>query len=389
MKVAEKLDIPFHRALIEDAEVAAVSEVVRSGWLTMGPRTVQFEQEFAAYVGAKHALAVSSCTAALHLCLEAAGIKAGDEVLVPTNTFAATGEVVEYLGARPVLVDIDPVTLKIDVEDAARRVTPRTRAIMPVHFSGQPCDMDEIRSLADKHGLHVIEDAAHSLPASYKGRPVGSISEMTAFSFYATKTLTTGEGGMVTTDDDKLADRVRIMRLHGISRDAWKRYSAEGSWYYEVLAPGYKYNMTDIQSSIGLVQLKKCDRMNEMRRTMVETYNEAFANIPGLQTPVEKSDRRSAWHLYVIRVDEAITGISRDEVINELKRRGIGTSVHFIPLHRHPFYAGKYGYKPEDLPVAHREFGKYLSLPLFPGMSDVEIEHVIGSVIGTVTRQNI
>jgi dTDP-4-amino-4,6-dideoxygalactose transaminase len=389
MKVAEKLDIPFHRALIEDAEVAAVSEVVRSGWLTMGPRTVQFEQEFAAYVGAKHALAVSSCTAALHLCLEAAGIKAGDEVLVPTNTFAATGEVVEYLGARPVLVDIDPVTLNIDVEDAARRVTPRTRAIMPVHFSGQPCDMDEIRSLADKHGLHVIEDAAHSLPASYKGRPVGSISEMTAFSFYATKTLTTGEGGMVTTDDDKLADRVRIMRLHGISRDAWKRYSAEGSWYYEVLAPGYKYNMTDIQSSIGLVQLKKCDRMNEMRRTMVETYNEAFANIPGLQTPVEKSDRRSAWHLYVIRVDEAITGISRDEVINELKRRGIGTSVHFIPLHRHPFYAGKYGYKPEDLPVAHREFGKYLSLPLFPGMSDVEIEHVIGSVIGTVTRQNI
>jgi dTDP-4-amino-4,6-dideoxygalactose transaminase len=279
--------------------------------------------------------------------------------------------------------------LDVDGEGAARRVTPRTRAIMPVHFSGQPCDMDEIRALADKHGLHVIEDAAHSLPASYKGRPVGSISEMTAFSFYATKTLTTGEGGMVTTDDDKLADRVRIMRLHGISRDAWKRYSAEGSWYYEVLAPGYKYNMTDIQSSIGLVQLKKCDRMNEMRRTMVETYNEAFANIPGLQTPVEKSDRRSAWHLYVIRVDEAITGISRDEVINELKRRGIGTSVHFIPLHRHPFYAGKYGYKPEDLPVAHREFGKYLSLPLFPGMSDVEIEHVIGSVIGTVTRQNI
>lgn len=383
-KVAVKLDIPFHKALIEEDEVSAVSEVVRSGWLTMGPRTVQFEKEFAAYVGARFALAVNSCTAALHLCLEAAGIKPGDEVLVPANTFTSTGEVVEYLGARPVLVDIDPETLNMDIADAARRVTPRTRAIIPVHFSGQPCDMDEVRALADRHGMTVIEDAAHSLPATYKNRKIGSISELTAFSFYATKTLTTGEGGMVTTDDEKLAERVRIMRLHGISRDAWKRYSAEGSWYYEVLAPGYKYNMTDIQAALGLVQLGKCDRMAQTRRNLVQRYDAAFAGVQGLKTPVERSDRRSAWHLYVIRIDESITGIGRDDVIKKLKEAGIGTSVHFIPLHRHPFYRDKYGYKPEDLPVADREFGKYLSLPLFPGMTDAEVEYVIGSVLEIV-----
>ncbi len=388
MRAAAKLQIPFHRAFVDETEVAAVSEVVRSGWLTMGPRTVEFETQFAAYVGAKHALAVSSCTAALHLCLDAAGLERGDEVLVPANTFTATAEVVEYLGCRPVFVDIDSDTLNLDVADAARRITARTRAVIPVHFGGQPCDMDEIHALASKHSLRVIEDAAHSLPASYKGKSVGTLSEMTAFSFYATKTLATGEGGMVTTESDAIADRIRIMRLHGISRDAWKRYTAEGSWYYEVVAPGFKYNFTDIQAALGLAQLAKCDRMDQMRREITDRYNGAFAGVAGLQTPVEKSDRISSCHLYVLRVDAEVTGIHRDKVVEGLKARGVSASVHFIPLHRQPFYAQKYGYKPEDLPVANAEYQKYFSLPIYPGLTSEEIDYVIESVLEIVRRKS-
>ena len=267
-----------------EEEAQAAAEAVRSGWLTMGPRTTEFEEKFAAYVGARHALAVNSCTAALHLALEAiGGLKPGDEVLVPTVTFTATAEVVAYFGARPVLVDVDPVTLNLSPADAARRITPNTKAIIPVHLSGQPCDMDEIQELARAHGLRVIEDAAHAVPASYHGRSIGRVSETTCFSFYATKTLATGEGGMLTTDNDAIADRVRIMRLHGIGRDAWKRYTAEGSWYYEVIAPGYKYNMTDLQAAIGLVQLAKCDEMRARRAAIARRYDQAFAQLPQLQ----------------------------------------------------------------------------------------------------------
>lgn len=372
--------VPFHISAVGEEEAQAVAEVIRSGWLTMGPKTVEFEQKFASYVGAKHAVAVSSCTAALHLALDAIGLRAGDEVLVPTTTFTSTGEVVAYFGARPVLVDIDPVTMNIDPEDAARRVTSKTRAIIPVHLSGQPCDMEEIRVLADRHGLIVIEDAAHAVPASYQGIPVGAISPITAFSFYATKTLTTGEGGMLTTASDKYADRMRIMRLHGISREAWKRYTAEGSWYYEVLEAGFKYNMTDMNAALGLVQLAKCERMAASRRAIAQRYSAAFASQPALQCPTVKAERESAWHLYILRLRTEAVTLDRNQFIEALKQRGVGTSVHFIPLHLHPFYRDRYGYRPGDLPNAEQQYARCVSLPLFPGMTDADVSYVIEAV---------
>jgi dTDP-4-amino-4,6-dideoxygalactose transaminase len=308
--------IPFHKAAVGEAEAQAAATVIRSGWLTMGPHTVEFEEKFARYVGAKHALAVSSCTAGLHLSLEAIGVKAADEVLVPTVTFTATAEVVAYLGARPVLVDVDPATLNLSITDAERKITARTKAIIPVHFAGQPCDMDEICELAKRHKLRVIEDAAHAVPASYRGRPIGAVSEATCFSFYATKTLTTGEGGMVTTDNDAIADRVRTMRLHGIGRDAWKRYTAEGSWYYEVLAAGFKYNMNDVQAAIGLVQLAKCDEMQAQRAAIAKRYDESFSRIAMLETPTLRKDRESAMHLYVLRLNTEQLTITRNYFIH-------------------------------------------------------------------------
>jgi len=372
--------VPFHKAAAGEAEAQAAAEVIRSGWLTIGPHTVEFEKNFAKYVGAKHALAVSSCTAALHLALEAIGVKATDEVLVPTVTFTATAEVVAYLGARPVLVDVDPATLNLSTADAERKITEKTKAIIPVHFAGQPCDMDEICDLARRHNLRIVEDAAHAVPASYHGRPIGAVSEATCFSFYATKTLTTGEGGMVTTDNDAIADRVRTMRLHGIGRDAWKRYTAEGSWFYEVLAPGYKYNMNDVQAAIGLVQLAKCDDMHARRSAIARRYDEAFSKVEMLETPTLRKDRESAMHLYVLRLNTEQLTISRNDFIRELKELEIGASVHFIPLHFHPYYRDAYGYTPNDLPVAAREFERYLSLPLFPDMTDEQVDHVIDSV---------
>lgn len=376
----KELKVPFHSADVGEAEAQAAADVIRSGWLTMGARTIEFEQRFADYVGAKHAIAVNSCTAALHLALEAIHLKAGDEVLLPTTTFTATGEVVAYFGARPVLVDVAPDTLLMDVEDMESRITSKTRAIIPVHYGGQPCDMDEILALAAKHSLHVIEDAAHSLPASYKGRPVGAISELTAFSFYATKTLSTGEGGMITTGNDDLAARMRIMRLHGIGRDAWKRYSAEGSWYYEVLDAGFKYNLTDIAAAIGLVQLGKCDDMSAQRAIVAARYNKAFSAIPELEVPCVKSDRHTAWHLYPLRLNLAQLNIDRNRFIEALKEAGVATSVHFIPLHLHPYYQSAYGYKRGHLPNAEQQYERYFSLPIYPRMSDEQIEHVVDAV---------
>jgi dTDP-4-amino-4,6-dideoxygalactose transaminase len=377
--------IPFHQAAFDEAEVSAVSEVVRSGWLTMGAKSFEFEKQFQEYIGAKHAISVCSGTAALHLALVAIGLRAGDEVLVPTTTFTATAEVVTYCGARPVLVDVDPLTMNMDPQDAARRITSRTKAIIPVHFAGQPCDMEEISRLAQQHKLHVIEDAAHSLPARYRGKRVGTISPMTAFSFYATKTLATGEGGMVTTDDDAFAAHIRRLRLHGISRDAWKRYTNEGTWYYEVEEAGYKYNFTDLQAALGLVQLSKCDALTEARRRIAERYSVAFANVIGLEPPRVLGDRTSAWHLYVLRLQPERLSISRDKFIEALRDRGIGVSVHFIPLHLHPFYRSAYGYKPGDLPNAEREYRRCLSLPLFPTMRNDEIDRVIAAVTDIVS----
>jgi dTDP-4-amino-4,6-dideoxygalactose transaminase len=385
MKIREQT-IPFHAASVGEDEASAAADVIRSGWLTMGPKTIEFEQNFASYVGARHAIGVSSCTAALHLALEAVGLQPGDEVLVPTTTFTATAEVVVYFKAIPVLVDVDPITLCIDPEEARKKVTSRTRAILPVHFAGQPCDMDRIQQLAARHSLHVIEDAAHALPASFRGTPVGAISQLTAFSFYATKTLTTGEGGMVTTDDDELAARMKMMRLHGIGRDAWKRYSSEGSWYYEVLNAGFKYNLTDIQSAIGIVQLNKCTEMCSLRARIARQYTEAFLQCEEIQVPTVLADRESAWHLYVLRLHLDRLTIGRSEVIEELKQRGVGTSVHFIPLHLHPYYRDAYHYCPESFPVALREYYRSFSLPIYPGMSLDQVAYVIEQVSEVIKK---
>lgn len=374
------MTVPFHVAAVGDEEAQAAADVIRSGWLTMGQRTFEFERRFAAYVGAPHAIAVVSGTAALHLALEAFGIQAGDEVLLPTTTFTATAEVVCYFGATPVLVDVEPRTMNLDPADAARRITAHTKAIIPVHIAGVPCDMDEILALASKHGLRVVEDAAHALPASYHGTPIGALSEVTAFSFYATKTLTTGEGGMLTTSNDKVAERVRIMRLHGIEREAWKRYSSDGSWFYQVQEAGYKYNMTDIAAAIGLVQLGKCDDLSAARHAIAERYTAAFSEIQSLQVPDDQHDRKTPWHLYVLRIHPERLSINRDQFISELKSRGIGTSVHFIPLHLHPFYQKRFGYKTGDFPCAEAEYARALSLPIYPTMTDAEINAVIHAV---------
>ena len=376
--------IPFHTASVGEDEAKAAADVIRSGWLTMGPKTIEFERNFASYVGARHAIAVSSCTAALHLALEAVGLQPGDEVLVPTTTFTATAEVVVYFKAIPVLVDVDPVTLCIDPEEAGKKVTSRTRAILPVHFAGQPCDMDRIQQLAARHHLHVIEDAAHALPASFRGTPVGAISKLTAFSFYATKTLTTGEGGMVTTCDDELASRMKTMRLHGIGQDAWRRYSVEGSWYYEVKDAGFKYNLTDIQSAIGIVQLSKCTELRNLRERIAMQYTDALSQCEEVQTPTVLLDRESAWHLYVLRLNLDRLTIGRSEVVEQLKQRGVGTSVHFIPLHMHPYYRDTYHYCHESFPVALREYYRSFSLPIFPGMSPDQVAYVIEQVIEVV-----
>ena len=389
MKTPMIVRIPFHRAPVGEEEALAVCEVIRSGWLTMGPKTFEFEKEFAKYVGARDAIAVSTGTAALHLSLEAAGVCAGDEVLLPTTTFTATAEAVTYLGARPVLVDIDPVTMNLDPEDAARRITPRTEAIIPVHLGGQPCDMDELHALAKAHHLRVIEDAAHALPSAYRGKRIGQISEFTCFSFYATKTLTTGEGGMVTTENPSAAERIRLMRLHGIERDAWKRYRGDGSWRYEVLEAGFKYNLTDFQAAIGLVQLAKCDAMRQAGQKIAERYTNAFSPLEELLLPEIRSDRSTSWHLYVLRLRPDRLRVDRDVFIRALEVRGVSCSVHFIPLHLQPYYQRAYGYRAGDFPNAEQQYDSCLSLPIFPGMTDQEIERVIQAVQETTVESRI
>ncbi|MFZ0731076.1 MAG: DegT/DnrJ/EryC1/StrS family aminotransferase [Candidatus Sulfotelmatobacter sp.] len=385
---AAVLQVPFHRADLGEEEVQAVSDVIRSGWLTMGAKTFEFEKQFARYVGASHAIAVSSCTAALHLALEAVGVKRGDEVLVPTTTFTATAEVVTYFGARPVFVDVDPITLNIDPADAERRITPRTKAIIPVHVAGTPCEMCDIGEITRRHGVRVIEDAAHALPSSYHGQRVGTISDLTAFSFYATKTLTTGEGGMITTEDAECAKHLQVMRLHGIARDAWKRYSAEGSWFYEVLEAGYKYNFTDLQAALGVAQLAKCDDMFVARQRIAERYTDAFRDIAALQVPSVPQNRTTSWHLYILRLNLDRLRIDRNQFIQELAERGVSTSVHFIPLHLQPVYQRDFGYKAGDYPNAEREFRRSLSLPIYSGMRDQEIEYVISCVFDVASQRS-
>lgn len=380
MKQTPNQFLPFHVPLIEEDDMAAVRQVMQSGWITMGPKTVEFEQKFARFIGTRHAVAVNSGTAALHLALEAIGLNEGDEVLLPTLTFAATAEAVVYCRAKPVLMDCEPDTFNIDPVQVESAITPRTRAIIPVHFAGHPCDMDRLLRIARKHNLWVIEDAAHALSARYRGRTVGTLGDMTCFSFYATKNITTGEGGMLTTERDEWADRARIMRLHGISKDAWKRYSAEGSWRYEIVAPGYKYNMTDMQAALGCSQLEKCQAMWARRSEIAERYSAALGSLDAYEIPMARTDVQHAWHLYVLRVCPGRLSIHRDRLIEELKSRGIGTSVHFIPLHLHPYYRDTWGYRPGDFPVAEDYFERCLSLPLYPAMTDEDQEKVIESL---------
>jgi len=372
--------LPFAAPLLGNEEIDEVVHCLRSGWLTTGLKVKQFEREFAEFIGAKHALAVNSCTAALHLALEAAGVGPGDEVITTPMTFTATAAVIEHLGARPVFADCAAETLNIDPAQIERRLSPRTRAILPVHFAGQACDMDAINDIARRHGVPVIEDAAHAIPTRYRGRMVGTLSDVTCFSFYATKNVTTGEGGMVVTDRDDIAERMRLMHLHGMSKDAWKRYTQNGSWSYEILAPGFKYNLTDIAAAIGIHQLRKCHAFHRRRLTIADQYDAAFADLPGISIPRVEDREGHGWHLYVIQVDPERLGIGRDAFIERLIARNIGVSVHFIPLHVHPYYRERYALRPDDFPNAWSAYERILSLPIYAKMSDDDVRHVIDAV---------
>jgi len=372
--------IPFHRPAIGEDEIRSVVETLESGWLTTGRKVKSFEDDFARYVGSKHAVAVNSGTAALHLALDAVGIREGDQVIIPTMTFAATAEVVLYFNAKPVLVDCERDTFNLDPGKIEAAITSKTKAIIPVHFGGQPCEMDQILDIARKHNLRVIEDAAHALPAIDHGRTIGTIGDITCFSFYATKTITTGEGGMATTENPEWAERMRMMSLHGISHDAWKRYTKEGSWYYEILYPGFKYNLTDIAAAIGIEQLKKCNEFWETRQRIAMNYAKAFADLQEIQVPSCRNNVQHAWHLFVIQLNLERLKINRNQFIEALREKGIGTSVHFIPLHLHPYYRDKFAYKLEDFPNASAAFECIISLPIYPKMTEGNVRDVIVAV---------
>jgi Predicted pyridoxal phosphate-dependent enzyme apparently involved in regulation of cell wall biogenesis len=372
-----------------------VLEVLDSGWLTTGPRAKLFEERFAEKLGARHAIALNSATAALHLALEAVGVGPDDEVVLPTWTFAASGEVVAYRGARPVLVDVDAATLNATPEAILAAVTPRTRAVIAVHIAGRPVEIERLVALLEPRGIAVIEDAAHAFPSRIggtAGRYAGTYGRAGAFSFYATKTITTGEGGMLVTDDDAVAARARIMSLHGISRNAWNRYASSGSWYYEIEDAGYKYNMTDIAAALGLVQLERAAELLAARREIAATYA-ARLSVPPLsdlvERPTDTLDGSHAWHLYIIRLALRRLKADRGQVIDGLKELGIGTSVHFIPLHLHPYYRRRWRYSAGDFPVATREYERVISLPIWPGMTEDDVDRVgsgLEAVLGSVRR---
>jgi dTDP-4-amino-4,6-dideoxygalactose transaminase len=391
-----ELSLPFYKPLIAREEIAQLVEAIESGWLTTGPKTLEFEGAIARYVGSQFAVGVNSCTAAMHLALVAMGIGPGDVVLTSPITFPATANVIEHCGARPVFIDVEPDTLLLDVAalgaflEAPERqgIDPgKVKAILPVHFAGQPCDMERIFALASHHGLAVIEDAAHALGAEFKGFKVGGDYGLgfqgpwaSCFSFYATKNITAGEGGMLTTNDAELVDQVAVLRLHGISRDAWKRYQVAGYQHYEVLFPGYKYNMFDLQAALALPQLSHLDDWQRRREAYTELYNRGFADIEGLQPLQVKPNRRSAYHLYVVMADSAQLGLSRDELLNRIAAEGIGVGVHFRSLTVQKFYREKYGFQEGDFPVAERVSEQVLSLPLYPAMHESDVERVIRTV---------
>lgn len=371
----------FGSPAIGEEEIAEVVATLRSGWLGTGPRVQRFESDFRRYVGCGHAVALSSCTAGLHLALEALEIGPGDEVITTPLTFSATANVIVHVGATPVFADVDPRTMNLDPEAVARAVTGRTRAILPVHLTGRPCDMDALRQIADRHRLHVVEDAAHATEARYRGRQVGTLGDLTAFSFYVTKNLVTGEGGMLTTENPDWAEQIRLKSLHGLSRDAWKRYSAEEFQPYDTLYPGYKYNMTDMQAALGIHQLARLEANLTIRERHWRRYDEAFASHPALTTPEPADPRdRHARHLYTLLLHPERAGMDRNEFVARMKAENIGTGIHFTALHLHSYYAKTFGYRRGQLPTAERVGERTVSLPLSAKLSGEDVEDVIAAV---------
>lgn len=370
----------FGSPLIEQAEIDEVVSVMQSGWLGTGPRVAQFERDFAAFKGSQHTVALNSCTAALHLSILAAGIKPGDEVITTPMTFCATVNAILHAGGTPVLADIDPRTLNLDPEQVARKITPRTRALLPVHFAGRPCNMDRLCEIAESHDLKLIEDCAHAIETEYKGRKSGTFGDFGCFSFYVTKNIVTGEGGMVLTRHERDAARIKVLGLHGMSKDAWKRFGDEGYKHYQVVECGFKYNMMDLQAAIGIHQLQRVDAYWLRRREIWQRYNQAFADLPiGLPADPE-ADTRHAFHLYTILVNEARSGINRNAFLNAMTERKIGVGVHYLSLPEHPYYQQSLGWKPEDYPHATQVGRQIVSIPLSAKLTDEDVEDVILAV---------
>ncbi len=393
--------VPFYRPDIGEPEIDEVVATLRSGWLTTGPRVKRFEEEFAAAVGGRHAIALNSCTAALHLAVRVLGLRPGDGVLVPTATFAATAEIVRYEGGIPILVDCDPVTLNMDLDDAARKLASIRRGdriaalpsnlpvvgMIPVHVGGFMMEVDEVKAFAERHGLWIVEDAAHAFPAAW--RPSGAApwqrcgqhtAAVSCFSFYANKTITTGEGGMAVTDDAQTAESMRLLSLHGLSQDAWGRYTGNGSWDYRILAPGYKYNLTDIAAAIGIHQLARAEDMRRRREAIAQEFRARLADVDDIQLPPVDDDRVHAWHLFPIKLRVETLRMERDRFLQELQQDGVSCSVHWRPLHLHPYYAQTFGWTPADLPVASETWRRLVSLPLFSAMRRDEIDAVVDAV---------
>ena len=394
------VQVPYHRPEISEQEIAEVISTLRSGWLTSGSKVTRFEQDFARAVGAQHALALNSCTAALHLAVEALGLRSGQAVLVPTMTFAATAEVVRYQGSAPILVDCDAVTGNMQLEDARAKIDRMRKGtlpgvvddlelvgIMPVHVGGMMMNVDEIKNFTAEYGLWIVEDAAHSFPAAWRSGPIApwkrcgeGTADVSCFSFYANKTITTGEGGMAITDSAELCDRMRVMSLHGLSQDAWKRYASGGGWDYKIIAPGFKYNLTDIAASIGFHQLARAEVLRLERECIASFYFDSMQDVEELELPAQDENRIQSWHLFPIKLRLERLKIDRNTFIQELKAAGVGCSVHWRPLHLHPYYQETFGWQPEDFPVATSLWERLISLPIFPGMQGEETNHVVETV---------
>jgi dTDP-4-amino-4,6-dideoxygalactose transaminase len=372
--------LPLASPWIGEREKELVMETLETGWITTGPKTQELGRRIAALAGTKHGLAVNSATGALHVALAALGVGPGDEVITSAYTFAACVNVIEHVNARPVLVDIDPGTLCMDPRAVERALTPRTRVVMPVDYAGHPCDYDALLPLCRGHGVKVVEDAAHAIGAAYRGRPVGSLADITAFSFYATKNLTTGEGGAAVTDDDAMAERMGLLTLHGMNRDAWKRYGDTGSWFYEISAPGFKYNLSDVLAAIGLGQLERFEEFQRRRQAIVARYAAGLAGLDTVRLPGARPEVTHAWHLYPIALELERLTIDRARFIRELRAENIGTSVHFIPIHHHPHFRATLGYAEGDFPVAEDAYRRAITLPLFPRMTDADVDDVAEAV---------